>query len=231
MHEGHRQRLISKLIEGNTLLSDHEILEILLFYSIPRKNVNELAHRILDNFGTLKACLEADYHSLLVIKGVGHKTATFLVTIGEIFKRSMIDKNQLPTIFNYDNCKKMLIDSFKPFEEEKFVAFYLNKQGEIILRKIFCSHSDNMVNIDIGELLKGTLVKKPHSVVICHNHLSGNCKPSYSDDRATEKIYLSLKLNNITLYDHIIIADDNAYSYRAGDRLDSVVKNVSGIIY
>ena len=231
MHEGHRERLISKLIEGNTILSDHEVLEILLFYSIPRKNVNELAHRILDNFGSLKGCFSADYSALMTIEGVGHKTASFLVTLGEIFHRMEEDKHQLPTIFSYDSCKQVLIDSFKPFTEEKFVAFYLNKSGEIILRKIFSSHSDNMVNIDMSELLKGTLVKKPHSVVICHNHLSGNSKPSYSDDKATEKIYISLKLNNITLNDHIIVAGDKTFSYRASDRLEKIIKSVNNLLF
>ena len=231
MHEGHRERLISKLIEGSTILSDHEILEILLFYAIPRKNTNEQAHLLLDNFGSLKGCFNADYSALVAIQGIGHKTASFIVTLGEIFRRMEEDKHQLPTIFSYDACKQILIDSFKHLNEEKFVALFLNKSGEIILRKIFSSHSDSMVNIDIAELLKGTFVKKPNSVVICHNHLSGNSKPSYSDDKATEKIYLTLKLNNIALNDHIIVAGDKTFSYRASDRLEKIIKNVNGILY
>ena len=97
MHEGHRQRLISKLIEGKTLLSDHEILEILLFYAIPRKNVNELAHKLITAFGSLQGCLDADYDSLLTVDGVGPKTATLIVTFGEILKRvnSSEDKKNL----------------------------------------------------------------------------------------------------------------------------------------
>ena len=137
MHEGHRERLISKLIEGSTILSDHEILEILLFYTIPRKNTNEQAHLLLDNFGSLKGCFNADYSALVAIQGIGHKTASFIVTLGEIFRRMEEDKHQLPTIFSYDACKQILIDSFKHLNEEKFVALFLNKSGEIILRKIF----------------------------------------------------------------------------------------------
>ena len=136
------------------------------------------------------------------------------------------NKHQLPIIFSYDGCKQILIDSFKHFSEENFVALFLNKSGEIILRKIFYSHSDNMVNIDMTEFIKGVLAKKPKSVVICHNHLSGNISPSYSDDKATEKIYTALALNNIALSDHIIVAGNKTYSYRASDRLEAIIKKV-----
>ncbi|MBR3864958.1 MAG: RadC family protein [Clostridia bacterium] len=231
MHEGHRERLTTKLLEGSTLLSDHEILEILLFYSIPRKNTNELAHRLLDNFGSLKNCFYADPYALQAIEGVGHKTASFIVTLGEIFRRVEDDKHPFPTIFSYDSCKQNLIDSFKHFNEEKFVAFFLNKSGEIILRKIFSSHSNNMVNIDMSELITGVLAKRPNSVVICHNHLSGNAHPSLSDDKATEKIYTALRLNNIALDDHIIVAGDKTYSYKASDKLKSIVEKITILLY
>ena len=226
MHEGHRERLISKLIGGNTLLSDHEILEILLFYTIPRKNVNDLAHRLINSFGSLQGCFSADYHSLLSIEGVGHKTATFIVTLGEIQARIEKNNNELPTIFSFDSCKQMLINSFRGATEEKFAALFLDKQGKIIFRKIYSSHSNSEVNVDLSELVKGTLVRKPHSVVICHNHLSNNINPSDADDKATEKIYMILKINGIALVDHIIVSGDKAFSYHVYDKLDAIKKKV-----
>ena len=231
MHAGHRERLISKLIGGNTLLSDHEILEILLFYTIPRKNVNDLAHRLISSFGSLQGCFSADYHSLISIEGVGHKTATFIITMGEIQARIAKNTNELPVIFSFDSCKQMLINSFRGSTEEKFCALFLDKQGKIVFRKIFSSHENNEVTIDIGELLKGTLVKKPHGVVICHNHLSNNCNPSDTDDRSTEKIYLALKLNGISLIDHIIVAGDKAFSYHVYDKLEAIKKKVDQTLY
>jgi DNA repair protein RadC len=226
MHEGHRERLISKLIEGNTLLSDHEVLEILLFYSIPRKNVNELAHKLITTFGSLSNCLNADYNSLMSVDGVGHKTATFLVTLSEIQSRIRMQNNNLPSIFSFDSCKQLLINSFRGLKEEKFGALFLDKQGKIIYRKLFSSHSDFSVTVDVAELLKGVLSRKPHSVILCHNHISGNPTPSEIDDKSTQKIYTILKLNDIALYDHIIVSDDKAYSYRVYDRLDDIKKKV-----
>ena len=141
----------------------------------------------------------------------------------------MIKKNL--QIFSFDSCKQLLIDSFRGAQEEKFLALFLDKRGKIVFRKIFCSHSDNMVNFDISDLLKGALTRKPNSVILCHNHLSGSVTPSFSDDKATEQIYFSLKLNNITLDDHIIVSGDNAFSYRSSDRLSSIIKKVNRIMF
>ena len=231
MHEGHRERLIAKLISNENILSPHEVLEILLFYAIPRKDVNELAHRLLDTFGTIEGCLTADYDSLIAINGVGHKTATFFTTLNTLNNIISEEKNKMPVIFSFDSCKQMLINSFRGATEEKFVAFFLDKRGTILVRKIFSSHSTNMVNFDLSDLIKGVLSKKPHSAVICHNHLSGNPKPSYSDDVATEKIMLSLKISNVILYDHIIVSGDNIFSYRSANRLDAIESKVNKIIY
>ena len=86
--------------------------------------------------------------------------------------------------------------------------------------------SDFSVTVDVAELLKGVLSRKPHSVILCHNHISGNPTPSEIDDKSTQKIYTILKLNDIALYDHIIVSDDKAYSYRVYDRLDDIKKKV-----
>ncbi len=231
MHEGHRQRLIDKLINGKNILSDHEILEILLFFAIPRKNVNELSHKLLNEFGSLNGCLDANFRALCSIDGVGTKTAALLITVFEIHRRCNEQKDKLPIIFSFDGCKQMLVDSFRGSTEEKFVAFFLDKKGRILLRKIFCSHSHNSVTFDTQEFLKGVTARNPHSVVVCHNHLSGNCEPSYYDDKATEQLYFSLKLVNITLSDHIIVADENTFSYRTTDRLASIIKKVDQIMF
>jgi DNA repair protein RadC len=231
MHEGHRERLISKLIANTDSLSSHEVLEILLFYSIPRKNTNGLAHKLLDTFGDLSGVFSANYDALIAVEGIGHKTATFLTTLKAINNRIEQEKPNAPVIYSYDSCKSMLINSFRGATEEKFVALFLNKNGMIITRKIFSSHSDNMVNFDLNELLKGVISMKPVSAVICHNHISGTPLPSYSDDKATEKIYLTLKLNNVVLYDHIIVSGDKTFSYRVSDRLSIVEKNISKLLY
>lgn len=230
MHEGHRKRMIDKLLFNKEALTDHELLEILLYYCIPRKNVNETAHRLLESFGSLKNVLQADQAALCAVDGIGEHSAAFFITLNEIQSRIHDDANRIPELISYESCKSYLINSFRGLKEEKFIALFLSKTGEVLYRKIFCSHSEYMVNIDVSALFTGLPLRKPASVIISHNHLSGKAVPSASDDDATEKIYLSLKLNKISLNDHIIVADENTYSYRASGRLDEIKRRMSLVL-
>ena len=78
MHEGHRQRMIARLEDHEESLLDHELLEILLFNAIPRKNTNEIAHALLEKFGSLSAIATAETKSIATVKGVGESTAAYL---------------------------------------------------------------------------------------------------------------------------------------------------------
>lgn len=221
VHKGHRERQTEKILQKNKL-SNHEILEILLFYAIPRKDVNELAHSLLNSFGSLKRVFEADAEMLKSVKGVGDRTAAFLIAIGRCIDICAHENEPLPQRFSYDDFKPSLIAAFKPFSEEKFVAFYLDTKGKILLRKIFSNHSPSYVEIKTDELLKGVFSVGASAVVVCHNHLSGDPNPSYSDDRATAAICGSLLSTGVRLADHIIVAGENTFSYRASGRLDKI---------
>lgn len=226
MHEGHRKRMLDKLLSDTDVLTDHELLEILLFYAIPRKNVNETAHNMLDALGTLSNVMNSDAQTLTDIEGVGERTAAFIVAINKIYTRAKEDIGKNPILISYDSCRKYLIDTFRGLNEEKFLALFLNKQGVLVMRKTFSSHSEYTVNIDLSELQKGIAAKKPNSVIIAHNHLSGNPKPSVLDDETTEKLTAILKLNNVILSDHIIVAGDKTYSYRSAGKLDKYYRNM-----
>lgn len=219
MHEGHRKRMLDKLLDGKSLLSEHELLEILLFYCIPRKNVNETAHLLLDHFGSLQGVMNASQETLMTVPGIGQSTAAFFTVLKEI--QSRIEQNDalLPEIVSYDNCKQYLISCFKGLSEEKFIALYLNSSGKIIFRTILCSHSESMVEIDLYKLTSVAVLQKAKRVIVAHNHLSGSCKPSDYDNRATEKIFLSLRSASVTLADHIIVSGDNSFSYKASGSL------------
>lgn len=223
MHEEHRKRMIDKLFKGKEILSDHEILEILLFYSIPRKNVNEVAHRLLDKYGSLKNCLSADKEDYLQIDGIGLKTADFLIIIGQVYKRIQDFRNKVPLIFTRENGVQMLKNCYRYLDEEKLIFIFLDGNSKVVLTKVLvkaevCGDVDGYMS----HLLKGAVVKRPYAVVISQNRLSGDCMPNEEDDRITEKVYMALRLQNIHLSDHIIIAGDNAYSYRDSGKLKTI---------
>lgn len=224
MHEGHRQRMIEKLV-SDSKLSDHEILEILLFYAIPRKNVNEVAHRLIDTFGSLSKIFEAEEMALTWVDGIGKNTAAFIMTVGKCIKIIEREKDKAPQIFTYESCKKSLITSFKPLAEEKFIIFYLDKKGHVLLRKMMSNHSPVTVDIDVPELMAGVVFSKATDIVVCHNHLAGGCKPSYADDNATARLCNALRAYNVRLADHIIVCKDETFSYRSSGKLESIERN------
>lgn len=227
MHEGHRKRMIDKLLSDPSVLSDHELLEILLFFSIPRKNVNETAHNLLDCLGDLNNVMRCDGTTLSGIDGIGKRSATMFVLINEIYNRIQNSTGKKEPLSSYDITRKYLINSFRPLKEEYFLALYLDKQRILKFRRSFSSHSEHMVNIDLSDLQKGLTTQKPYSVIIAHNHLSGSAKPSLFDDEATERITAVLNINGVLLDDHIIVAGDNTYSYRQSGKIEKYVHNVN----
>ena len=227
MHEGHRKRMIDKLLSDPNVLSDHELLEILLFYAIPRKNVNETAHNLLDALGNLQNVFSCDHESLADIDGIGDRSAALFVLINQINERIANSTKKQEPLINYEITRKYLIDSFRPLNEENFLALYLDKRRNVQFRRKFSSHSPHMVSIDLSELQKGLARQKPYSVIIAHNHLSGSPLPSVFDDETTEKLTAILRLNNVILDDHIIVAGNQTYSYRQAGKLEKYKRNLS----
>lgn len=226
MHEGHRRRLIDKFMVKRETISDHELLEIILFYAIPRKNTNEISHNLLDSFGSLDNIFKSDAETLTSVEGIGMKTAEYLTAIGYLFERSSNKKTKLPELLNFETCKPVLKSAFKNASSEFFIALFLDKDGNFIFRKTFCSHLTNKVEIDLNELVKGVNSLKPDKVIISHNHLSGIVNPSEYDDKATMDIYNCLSLFKIKLADHIIVSNNSFYSYYSSGRLDSLIRKL-----
>lgn len=229
MHENHRERLRLKLLQNADLLEEHELLEILFFYAIPRKNTNPIAHKLIDHFGNLENVLNAEASQLMTIEGVGESVASYLKTLGAVLVRSFA-KDDLPEIFSYDQIKKPIIKLFERCKSEVFVAFFLDKKQKIIGKKVISDHKLSSVEIDIAELTKQVLALKPAYVVISHNHLSGICTPTPNDDIATEKIMLMLKLYNVSLVDHLIVTSNQVFSYYYENRIDDIRNKVDSLI-
>ena len=225
MHEHHRDRLRDKIFVNPDALNDYEVLELILFNAIPRKNTNDISHRLLDRFGSIEAVFSAPPEQLLQVEGVGEKTACFLVALGMVFNRNK-EKNEFPKIFSFNDVCQPLIKAFQGFTEEAFMAFFLDKRHNVIARKVIYSASKYAVEIDLTDLSKQLVLTHPTFVVIAHNHTSNNCLPSADDDNATEKICMVCALTGTTLLDHIIVAGEKVYSYYYSDKLESIRKQV-----
>lgn len=233
MHEGHRERLKEKLITSPNSLQPHEVLEILLFYAIPRKNTNEIAHQLLDMFdGSLKKVFSADMEILKSIKGVGENTAYFLKTMSKILDLISVDE---PIVEKKKiTCPMDTLQIVKPLFEsatkELFVLLYLNQDNEVFSKTILSSNSRDYVNLDLQEINRLMLINKPKSVVVAHNHLSGSLSPSKEDNDLTRRFAILLNIAGVTLYDHFIFAENKFFSYKVEGVLDKINEEVKRLI-
>ena len=227
IHDGHRERLRQKFKTGKESFKEHEILELLLTYAIPRKNTNDIAHRLLNKFGSLKRVLENKTELLSSVDGIGENTACFLSLIGYINK--LINNEEglpLKNMSTIEEAESVLFDLFQNLDHEVFYFIYLNNKNQILGTTKFDSLKKSSVSIDFEALTEGIIVYKPTSIIVSHNHFAKYPKPSSDDDSITEKIYTLLKLYKVNFYDHIIVSGNQIYSYFYDNRLQTIKKKI-----
>ncbi len=211
-----------KVLNNVDALLEHELLEVLLFSFIPRKDTNELSHLLLRTFGSINNILHADPEKLKSVNGIGDKVASKLILIGKIFdKINDIDTN-VSTITSFNNNKNDFINYFKGLKHEKFIIILLDERYRKITTLNFFDKNKTSVTGDIPEIITAFAVNKPTFAIIAHNHPSGILTPSTTDDITTAKINLMCNLHNVTLIDHIVVTKDNAYSYHIDGRLQHI---------
>ena len=128
LHAGHRQRMFVKLRKGE--LCEHELLEVLLFYAIPQKNTNEIAHKLLFEFGSLRAVLEADAARLEVVEGIGKRAADFLECVGRLSRLCWTEtKNKFPRVFEKNSFKAYMRSEYEKLDKEVFDVYLLDDDG------------------------------------------------------------------------------------------------------
>jgi len=214
MHEGHRERLRNKLLSSPRSLEPHEVLEVLLFYAIPRKNTNEIAHELLNRFdGSLRRIFDADMEMLKSVNGIGENTASFLKTISKVLDIVSIETPIIDKIACPMDAYKIVKPLFANATKELFVIFYLNAEHKVLGKSILSSDSRDYVNLDLQEINRLILIHKPKSVLVAHNHISESLKPSSADNDVTKRIALLLHLAEVNFYDHFIFCGEKFYSY------------------
>ena len=214
IHDGHRQR-IKKQYRDHGLLNfeDHSALELLLFYAMPRSDVNPLAHRLIDRFGSLNAVFDVPVGELMKVSGVGENTALLIKLVVDINRQLMVSRGR--------NCK--IIDSTEkagayiaPFfhgeRDEVVYMICLDAKFKVLNCKLMSRGSVNTANIVVRKIVENALANNSMSVILAHNHISGVALPSHEDKESTKRICEALQAVDIVLADHIIVADDDFVS-------------------
>lgn len=219
MHEGHRKRILER-VEEDDGLQDHELLEVLLFNAIPRKNTNGLAHALLQSFGTLGGVLHASIRELSLIEGVGNSTAAYLHAVGLAFDRiAKEEPSSPPEIYSPATFKEFLTAHFQNVKEEHVEVFCLAEDGSVLFHRSYTSHSLHRVTVPIEDVSTLISVHHPHGMVLAHNHPHAPCKPSEEDDDFTYRILVLCTVNGVSLDDHIVVGEDGYYSYFTSGKL------------
>lgn len=221
LHEGHRKRLREKFKKGKETFNEHELLELLLGYSIARKDTNELAHRLIKEFGSLSNVLSTEPDLLTKVSGVGETTANLLSLVGYL---SLIKnkKSKKITLNSIDAVKSVAFELFDGAVTEAFYLLYLDGNKNLLgYTKLDCGDVSS-VTIDFEVLTKHILNYKPKSAIIMHNHFAKFPYPSEADDKATAKIYTFLNFHKVTLFDHLIVSNNEVYSYFYDNRLQNI---------
>lgn len=218
-HEGHRGRLretyLQQGIEG---MADHQVLELLLTYALPRVDVNPLAHRLLDRFGSLNRVLSAQPDQLKQIEGVGESTAVFLSLLGEVDRRMLLQR------FSCENRRPVLKSPFAlggymlalslhdRYETVRLVC--LNQKYDLIYEGVISSGSLTEVLADPRSILETALVHKAYFIALGHNHPSGDLSPSREDEAVARRIEHAAEAVGIGVLDQFILGRAALYSLR-----------------
>lgn len=212
-HKDHRKRVRKKYIQnGIEVFHLHEAVEMLLFYAVPRKDTNELAHHLLNKFGSISSLLDAPL-DLLKKAGLSENGAVFIKLIPEFARLYIDDKHSSPIkVLTTDNWGDYLVNKFIGKSNEQVILLLLDSKGKELFCGVISSGSVNASEIYIKKIVELTVLYNASSAVLAHNHPSGMALPSRTDLITTKSIYTALNLLGVQLNDHIIVADNDYVS-------------------
>ena len=211
LHDGHRERLRKKF-ETDALLEDHEILELYLFQSIPRCNTNEIAHRLLQRFGSIRGVLHADISSLEEVEGVGHKTAVQLRVASALVSRYLRSSVNTSGILNDVSELYLYLQSlFAGIAHERVYAVLFNASGRLVGVKQVANGISFLSDVAISSLIHDAVKQNAAALLLAHNHPDGLPFPSEQDRRTTFALRDALRGTGIRLVEHYVIAGDSCH--------------------
>ena len=216
IHDGHRQRLKNRFLEeGLELFDDHQVLELLLFYCIPRQDTNPIAHALLDHFGSLPQVMEAPPSELQKVAGMGESSATFLSLLNAFSRYYQISRTSSHNVLNtLDECGRYLTSFLYGRRNETVYLLCLDAKSKVLSCKEVGEGSVNSAAVPIRRIVEMALSANATTAILAHNHPSGIAYPSAEDVLTTRKLAVALSAVDITLADHIITADDDFISLR-----------------
>ena len=214
-HSGHRARLKQRFLkEGNfDNFEPHNILEYLLFNTIPIRDTNDTAHRLLNHFGSLSAVFDAPYNELIKVEGIGPHTATLIKAVLPMARAYSRDREKVGVILDgTDKVIEFLMGKYVGYNDEVFSIICMDNSFKVLAYEVITTGNVDMVHMDTRKMLEVLLRLNGTRVVAAHNHPGGLAFPSPADRSATKTIGLACSSIGADLIDHVIIANNDAIS-------------------
>ena len=214
-HTGHRKRLKKKFIEnGFDVFEPHEALEMYLFYAIPRKDTNPLAHRLLDRYLTIGGVCDAPLDELINEFKLSESAAVYLKMLPEMSRLYNESKLSADNIIDDENLGELFRTKFIGRTNEAVALMLGDAKGKMIYFGIISKGSLNSTEMPVRKIVDLSLRHNAKIAYIAHNHPSGSALPSSADISTTKTISETLLSVGVHLIDHFIVTDDDYVSLR-----------------
>lgn len=215
---GHRQRLRERfLLGGGSNMPDYELLELLLTYTIPRRDVKPLAKELVKKFGSFAGVINASHEELLACDGIKEASATMIKVIAESVLRASwqnLQGSDEPVINNWESMMDYCRSAMAYQTVEEFRIIFLNVKLRVIGEEIQQRGTVNHVSVHPREVIKSAIARGASAIIMVHNHPSGDVTPSKPDIDITKMVKDAGAPVGITLLDHVIISKYDAFSFK-----------------
>lgn len=199
--------------EGLDHFEPVQVLELLLFFCIPRRDTNEMAHELLNRFGSVSRVMDASEEELMQVPGIGKNASTFLHLVKQAGRFYQVDSTRKGAVMsNLDDCGAFLLPYFIGRQKETVFLLSLNANCNVISCREVGEGDINATVISPRRVVEIALAEKASCVVLAHNHPSGVAIPSHEDVVVTQRLATALSAVDVVLIDHLIVADDDYVS-------------------
>ena len=214
IHDGHREKMRQRFMTGGLdAFADHEILELLLYYAIPRRDTNPIAHALMERYGSLPAVLAAPMEDLKRTEGIGESAAVLLHLVPQVCRRARLAQVGEDQVLNSSEREgAYLLECFDGESREVIYQLCLDRKGKLLACKRLGEGSVASADLDVRRLVENAILTGASAVILAHNHPSGVALPSDGDYTATMRVRAALNAIGIELADHIIVADGDFVS-------------------
>lgn len=225
IHSGHRKRVKANVIKnGFSQLEEHKLLELMLFYSIPREDTNELAHKLINHFGSFEEVFKADIEQLKRVDGVGENTAIMIAAMGETFSRISKAKPPKKRVYkNTEDLKQLAVSILQGKSKEEVVLLCFDETKKLKHYVTISSGDKVSSEIDMKLIIKNLVDTDSSIAVLAHNHPVSSAEPSAYDIDSTRMVCVTLRKIGYALADHIIVGENGeAYSMHLDPRFSAL---------